>query len=372
MLVPAMLAPDRREHYYAIDFGRGLAALAILLWHYQHFFFPLAGVPMTIPMERQPLYEVFGFFYRHGLEAVQFFWLISGFIFMAVYDGRVSVKTADFAINRLARLYPLHLLTLVVIAILQIVSTRMVGHEQIYADNTPTQFALNVFFASHWLPKSLSSFNGPIWSVSVEVLVYAGFWLARPALLRTGIVGPARIASGAWALRKAGVSDDARILECVQYFFAGSTILVLSRRYVRSAVGLGVLAAITLVAANVSLILRPWNREFLGLPLVLVGLMLAMCAVEATTHGRRFKALQWVGDNTYGTYLWHVPIQIAVLIFLDAVVGSREVALSPWFLAAFIVAVVTVARLSFIYFEGPARRWVRRLEVQPQRQLART
>jgi peptidoglycan/LPS O-acetylase OafA/YrhL len=47
----------------ATNFLRGIAALSVLLWHYQHFFF---ANPSTFDRSQQPFYSLFNTFYING------------------------------------------------------------------------------------------------------------------------------------------------------------------------------------------------------------------------------------------------------------------------------------------------------------------
>src|SRR5690606_34065506 len=82
-----------------------------------------------------------------------------------------------------SRLYPLHLLTLLLVGGLQWVVIKLQGHSFVYPQNDIYHFVLNVFFASAWGLQKGFSFNASIWSVSVEVLLYTLFffsvWLLR-------------------------------------------------------------------------------------------------------------------------------------------------------------------------------------------------
>lgn len=163
-----------------IDLLRGIAAISILFWHYQHFYYPRAGVsPIArgeVSRAAQPLFDWFSWFYLHGALAVHFFWILSGFIFFHVYAPRQDIGLRDFLVNRLSRLYPLHFLTLCLVALLQWVSWSSFGNFQIYPANDAWHFVLNLFMASHWGFQKGYSFNAPIWSISVEMLTYGMFF----------------------------------------------------------------------------------------------------------------------------------------------------------------------------------------------------
>ncbi len=82
------VAPDHR-YYYFLDGLRGLAAFAVLLGHAMSFQFPEEGVPYFL--------------------AVDFFFMLSGFVITHVYGGRLgkNVSYRDYFIARLIRLFPL-------------------------------------------------------------------------------------------------------------------------------------------------------------------------------------------------------------------------------------------------------------------------
>ena len=121
---------------------------------------------------------------------MELFWTISGFVFAAVYAGS-HATTREFLSARFARLYPLHALTLAAICVLELISIRMTGDTKCYANFDLYHFTLNIFFASAWGLERGFSFNGPVWSVSIEITVYALFWAAHKHLFKLGIVGPA-------------------------------------------------------------------------------------------------------------------------------------------------------------------------------------
>jgi peptidoglycan/LPS O-acetylase OafA/YrhL len=360
----SLLSAPRSErsvrHYYAVDFGRGVAALIVLIWHYQHFFFSTAGVETpSIARSAQPFYRLLRPFYEDGYYAVQFFWMISGFVFAAVYIAQRS-STRSFVVNRVARLYPLHLLTLLVVALLQILSQAVLNHQEIYAHNDLWHFFLNLFFASHWGFEQDYSFNGPIWSVSIEIVIYAAFWITLPYLYRYGIVGPVLLACLCWFLHyHLLLNSDEDALRCGFYFFMGATAFLIVSSFGQRPYLLLLGAGLLGLAGLSVFIFRAHSTDSVGMPLFLGGVLLIFCAIEAAERGHHFRAIRWIGDNTYGTYLWHIPIQIATLIILDRFVGSRAVALQGWFFMAFLAVTVFVARLSFLWVECPAREWIR-------------
>jgi len=181
----------KKDHELAgIEILRFVCALGVLIWHYQHFFFRGAwnaelGAALRPTL---PLYSVFFIFYENGSLAVPFFWVISGFIFYWQYSAAVrsgAVKFRDFLVRRFSRLYPLHFVTLVLVALGQYVYFESHRETFIYSWNKPIWFASQLLFASNWFTRQPETFNGPIWSVSIEIvicLLFAPF--SRPTSFR--------------------------------------------------------------------------------------------------------------------------------------------------------------------------------------------
>lgn len=346
-----------REHFHAVDLLRGIAALAVVLFHYLNFFIP-PGQEQTVPnfRELEPLRGILWPAYGYGLWAVQLFWLISGFVFAAVYVG-TGVSTRKFVLARIARLYPLHLLTLLIVAGLQFSRLGWLGNFQIFQFNDLYHFMLNLFFASSWGLERGPSFNGPIWSVSVEVAIYAVFWVTLKPLYRLGVLGPLALA----CLFTTGSIFDLPgtvFWQCGFYFFTGSAIYVVFSKLRDSpwaffVAGLLSLAMATFAASRI-------HVEHL-MPIILPGLFLLACGVEAAGWIRSSRWTELIANNTYGVYLWHIPVQLAILMLLDGVVGDRSIVTTTWFLALYLALVIVIARLSYLKIERPASQAIRKL-----------
>ena len=168
---------NSKEILLGLELLRFISALAILIWHYQHF----AMLPNTHNFEpqQQPFYNYLSFFYLNGAKAVYLFWALSGYIFF--YNYYTEIKTYKltiyaFFIDRFSRLYPLHLVTLLVLLFLQFSFFSNQQEYFIYQNNDVYHLILNLFFINYWGFENGYSFNGPVWSVSAEVLIYFIFF----------------------------------------------------------------------------------------------------------------------------------------------------------------------------------------------------
>src|SRR3954464_15920706 len=114
----------------SIDALRGLASLAVVLWHWQHFF-----PPGSVPADHYPMFQLLWPLYQYGRWGVELFFTISGFIFFWLYAepvaaGRVGGWT--FAVLRFSRLHPLHVAALLFVAGVQYLHRSATGDDFIY------------------------------------------------------------------------------------------------------------------------------------------------------------------------------------------------------------------------------------------------
>lgn len=342
-----------------VDFLRGVAAIAVLVWHYQHFFYPHAAIGLE-DRSIQPFFTSLRWLYEYGSHGVQFFWILSGFVFFHAYVGRQDVSLREFTINRFSRLYPLHLATLLLVAALQIASFKILGYYQIYPLNDLYHFLLNLFMISHWGLQRGWSFNAPIWSVSVEIIIYGLFFAyikSTTIKLSTAI---------AWFILTwvafQGMSSANAFSQCALLFILGGMVHQLHTYIARLLPALfcallssGVLAAITYVLYSKS----GWSQSWVYFGLFPAAIW--MCASIELLGFSFGKVGHVVGSLTYASYLIHVPIQIAVMTTMDAAKLDRtSIAQTPSFLAGFLIAVCLSSYWIFQNIELPLKKIIRR------------
>ncbi|MEM9413549.1 MAG: acyltransferase, partial [Planctomycetota bacterium] len=111
--------------------------------------------------------------YSIGSLAVTFFFVLSGFILTYAYQDRLNCRSdvTKFYFNRFARIWPLHLVCLL-IAILLIGSWT-----QFRSSWEWIRILTNLFLLQSWVPKDswVFSFNGVAWSISTETFFYLCF-----------------------------------------------------------------------------------------------------------------------------------------------------------------------------------------------------
>ena len=113
-----------------------------------------------------------------GAAGVSFFFVLSGFILAYVYLPRLEVSGSskfpckEFYLRRVARIWPLHLTTLL-IALFWVMGWRAFQKQ----DYVLLKSFANVFLLQAWIPIQKWGYflNGPAWSLSVEAFFYAVF-----------------------------------------------------------------------------------------------------------------------------------------------------------------------------------------------------
>jgi peptidoglycan/LPS O-acetylase OafA/YrhL len=345
-----------------LEIIRFVAAFAVLVWHYQHFFY-VADAPVDFVREQQPFYGLFKLFYDYGFYGVQVFWCISGFIFFWKYRDILAdrlMSPGKFFVLRFSRLYPLHIVTLLLVAGLQMAYFSGHGYYMVYPFNDLKHFALQLFMASNWGLQDGESFNGPIWSVSIEVLVYLGFYLGLTLLGKSALINIA-VVVGCAAAKAAGVHTP--ILDCFAVFYMGGLSAIALRHFGRTrlhrpitlaAWAVLVLVPVAAVATGIA------SRGFFA-PLFLmcyVPVLLYVAATDVQVPPALQRAIEVLGNLTYASYLIHFPVQLCVAMAFGAL-GMAIPGDSPLLFIGFIGGTLLASYFVFKDFEMPAQRWLR-------------
>ena len=144
-----------------LDVFRGLAALSVCAVHFNYDTY-------------------FHKYFAQGLF-VQLFFALSGFVICYNYHNNINnlKDFRDFIIKRFKRLYPLHLFFLIIFLFLEIIKYIFFIKYNLEFNNYPFEinnlknFLLNFFLLQHFADQY--NFNGPSWSISVEMMLYVTF-----------------------------------------------------------------------------------------------------------------------------------------------------------------------------------------------------
>lgn len=350
-----------------LDGIRGIAAFAVIFWHWQHFFFD-GTVPGSFSTEDQPFYKIVAVFYRDGWRAVPLFFALSGVIFFWLAEEKISSKKmsiVDFAVDRFSRIYPLYIVTFIFAVFMQFFIFSYTGNYFVYPFNDAYHAILNLFMVSAWGFENGWSFNGPVWSISVEVLLYitfaAGCLLGRMryfyflGLIILGFLLPPsafKVASG-----------------LTQFYLAGLGFVVFraaNARYGSKALMPFVLAAI--VCWILVFVVPELKKPLLDSIAFPIGIV-AVTAINLNLHIRS-RICEWLGDVSYSVYLWHFLLQGVFILCVFSLGYDRDVFYNPFVMIIFIAILAVLSLFSFIYVELPAKKFIRSRVGKKRRALA--
>lgn len=334
------------QRFVALDGIRGVAALAVALFHFA------------------PQWA--------GYLFVDLFFVLSGFIISHVYFfAETRTRMSSFVIQRIARLYPLHVFTLCTFVAAYIVAY---GGIPSYPDGTLFVLLQNLTLTNNvGLNPSGLTYNYASWSISVEFWLNIAFFAMLPVVLKTSRLIALALLSLA-VLFAATPHLDVTYQNIAGAFntglirgVAGFALGILSyklylaaRPYLdgrRSLMSLAELVIVTLTLAVLFIRPEKFSQTDFVAP-ILFTLMIPVFAAEQGTLSRLFGKLSWLGDVSYSVYLNHLTVLLVVKALL---IGSNPLLM----LAAYIALLLAYSHLTFTYIEGPARRAIRKLADRP-------
>ena len=359
--------PAPTETIHLLEFLRFVTCIGVILWHYQHFIVYRGAeyIPNEIPFE-----NIFGWFYRNGGSGVQVFWCLSGIIFSPVYQTKIAerrISIPQFVWRRFSRLYPLHILTLLVVTGLSLYlkwTTDLTSF--IYQFNDLKHFFLNVMFANYWGYQSGFSFNGPVWSVSIELIAYLVFMVVAvsirfvPRHFGTNLVFLCSWIVVLWLVcnRISRPSDDIAI--CIALFMVGAIIYTV---WVSVPTWSTIVIVVYLVVDYTRAGLVHSSLEKLYLPFTSLTIALLMSLVALSTGFGKLKVLRLsvnrLGSLTYSMYMLHFPIQFVMVIFSESI--YRVDFHNKLVFLTFFVIVISLSAICHDKFEQPVQRKLRSL-----------
>jgi len=323
-----------------------------------------------------------------GYLGVDIFFVISGFLITALLlrerDARGRIDLLNFWRRRARRLLP----ALAVLVLSCCTAAWAIGGNVLV--DLGRQVLGAATFSSNWIAvaghRSYFDETAPelfrnLWSLAVEEQFYL-VWpfaillllLVRKRRLRLAIVAALAVASAlAMALIYLPGADATRVYYGTDTHSFGLTIgavlALLSQRWSAlplswprhsrwilpslGTLGLGALvAASALLPADAPLV----YRGGLAVVAVVTAVTIAGAVVPGSFLGRALDIppLRWIGERSYGLYLWHWPVFILVL---GALPDWPRMGADGWLLGAIALAItVAASALSYRFVEQPIRK----------------
>jgi peptidoglycan/LPS O-acetylase OafA/YrhL len=357
---------------------RGIAACAVAIHH----------SPFAITSEP-------GAFVASSYLFVDLFFMLSGFVMTHAYRDRIlrGLPFRRYAALRLARLYPLHVVThfLFLGVVLAQVAVYSFG---VGSTDPATSLHLSSFWTNLMLLQALGIqdylyWNRPSWSISAELLAYVAFFVLTRTLDRAGRLLPPLIAGAAiysallvYDTRRLDVTYDFGGLRCVAGFYLGSFLYRLhGRTTTRHAKTRLFQTAAEFVAVAVAVVGVTFSQQG---SIFIVAALSAFAAIilvfTSSSTGLLGTALQSRALHNIG--LWSYSIYLLHLICFDTAgdvaeygVGLRLSTGVGWLAiplnAAVLGLIIILSKYSYERLEIPCRDQLVRQTVSPPASPAR-
>lgn len=345
------------ERFVVLDGLRGLAAFAVIVDHVHSSFL--------------------GELLPGRYLAVDFFFVLSGFVLAHVYGRRLAggMTPLQFLRARVIRLYPLYILAAAIGAVLALLYA-VKG----WSGAAPQQVASALLFAVFLIPcpppfsiwaNAPYPLNGPSWSLFFELFVNAVYalvarWITPRLCLVLMGVGAALLVPTAFGFGRldggfAWSNFIAGFPRVTFGFFAGVWLyhLHLKRTLPALPPWAAYLALFAILAAPAQGL---WRAGFdLAAALFLFPAVVALSA-NSQAKGAGLRASAFMGLVSYGVYVLHVPIWGWLQLVLDAL-GLAPPGLANVALTALLAGAGAWA-LHWTY-DAPLRRWLSRRPARP-------
>ena len=372
---------DTKPHFELLDGLRGVAAILVLFYHiFEGFSFAELtngagdGVIRTL---------------NHGHIAVDFFFILSGFVISYAYDDRWnSMNTRQFFKRRLIRLHPM----LIMGAIIGTIAFAVVGFERWDGTTAPTGWVMTALLLTMFMIPAVPGvpyevrgngemfpLNGPGWSLFFEYIgniLYALFIRRLSTVmlaLLTVILGAVHAWFFIWNVSGYDMIGVGWTIDEVNFWgglvrmlFPFTIGMLLARtfkpRKIKGAfyicsIALIVMFAVPYIASTGDISLNSLY-EFICIAAMFPLLVwIGACGDNGKGYTSRINRL--LGDISYPLYIVHYPI---MYIFYAWLIEKQYYTLQDcWPMAALVVvSSILLAYLCLKLYDEPVRRWLSR------------
>jgi hypothetical protein len=313
-------------HFRVLDSWRGIAALLVAIFH-------LNILSAIYSLE----------FIRNSYLFVDFFFVLSGFVITHSYGDRLGTLdgVGTFALRRLGRLWPLHVVVLLALVIVE--GARAVSAARGASFYNPPftgstslhSIVTNLLFGQSVGIEQQLTWNSPSWSIGAEFWTYLIFaaalfigstWLRRFRFATEAVLAIVLIASigilVSFARHGIDATYDLGLARCIYGFFIGHLTYRLWRAASHLEFKTGLVEVWVLVAAVVY-VSAAGHTAYTFVAPVVFGLVVFAFAFETGPVSALMlnRGNAWLGKISYSIYMWQAFI---IFNFVDRPVSVLE------------------------------------------------
>jgi peptidoglycan/LPS O-acetylase OafA/YrhL len=368
---------------------RIVAAVWVVLFHFRPMLSDIS------PDFREDLAPVL----NCGAQGVDLFFILSGFVLSWNYLDRMgrswsTRETLHFLWLRLARVWPVYLVTMHLAALLVILSLH-VGHTPLpeASSLTAISYVRQVLLIQLWFEPFFdgTSWDGPAWSISAEWLAYLLFGLLALVIFRMKLATRARTLM--WLAVVASLPPVVMLLASGHFYTPWSWLPRIVTQFAAGALACAAVRRLRLtdrgrhVAGYLSLLLLAavvgvlyWfnahpiggvvENDSSGVVDVLFIPLVITLAVGLGSLPRLLstRVMVYGGQISFGLYMVHELVHTSWGWAVDQFTLTPWESDSPWkwnVIGLFAIA-LALSSLLYHFVEEPARRWMRRMvDVRP-------
>ena len=355
----------------AINAFRGFASLYVVLYHLRYY----------------NDFDWFGAFpfVRYGYIGVDFFFILSGLIVSHVYLSKSASGGPDFWKKfiwyRVARLFPVHLLIMLLMLLAAVMPPLLAGGEAGLTAQDYKDWFLLTFLVRQWTLPADYAWNSPAWSISAEFFAYlvvfpviACFTRNKPgrsAGVILAILGSLLLLSMIAGAGTINIKAHAGpLLRVTGGFVLGSGLyLILSS--LQAVRNWDRLLAVSLVALAILLLAAPaigaagWPADLVLIAGLVATISCTYLASGPVSGWLSRPGLFWLGEISFALYLCHIPVMRLCRYLADQLGWERGFG----FGLLTVLLSIAAAHLLYRMVEIPARQVMRtyyaRLSLRP-------
>lgn len=332
---------NKNKRYEELDCLRGLAALAVVLFHFTY------GYDFGLKIMSDDK-----FYFRYGNLGVQLFFLISGFVIFMTLDKTKNAK--DFLVSRFSRLYPAYwasiIITVTVTTLLEVpFQEGIFSVKQVIVNFTMFQF---------WF--KIKDVDGAYWTLAIELTFYIIMLLVFLFKKLNYIIWICLIwlvlsvCFAAFEIPLGNYIKAILILRFAPLFVGGIVFYLLKNKPMD--IFLHILILLSLCTEYY--LLYQLDSDGLVYCIISFFYVIFYLFIYDKLGFISNKFLVFLGSISYSLYLIHENIGFGIIYWLKKIADIQL-----FYLPISIVLVISLASFITFYIERPALKWIRKYYV---------